>query len=242
MYLEMIKMSKIVVIDPGHGGHDPGAVANGLREKDLTLDISKRIKKYIDTNYTGVNVFLTRTTYKYLTLILRAQFANNNNADLFVSIHINAGRGKGFESYVYNKINDTSTTAERRNAVHSAIVKEASVLDRGKKKANFAVLRLTKMSAILTENLFIDRVEDAKKLKDSKFLDKIAKGHAVGIAKAFKLKEKSSKSTSKKTSKKKSTYKGHSIVEYLNSIGVDSSFNNRKKLAKKHGIKNYKGT
>src|SRR5690625_6628775 len=97
MYLEMIKMSKIVVIDPGHGGHDPGAVANGLREKDLTLDISKRTKRYLERNYKGVKVYLTRTNDKYLTLAQRANYANRKNADLFVSMHINAGGGRSEE-------------------------------------------------------------------------------------------------------------------------------------------------
>src|SRR5699024_1008638 len=80
--------------------------------------------------------------------------------------------------------------------------KQMKVTDRGKKKANFAVLRETNMPAILPENLFIDRKEDAAKLKDSKFLDKVAKGHAIGIAKTLGLKKKGSTSTSNKTSNK----------------------------------------
>src|SRR5690625_1147488 len=247
MYLEMIKMSKIVVIDPGHGGHDPGAVANGLREKDLTLDISKRTKRYLERNYKGVKVYLTRTNDKYLTLAQRANYANRKNADLFVSMHINAGGGTGYESFIHTS--KASRTVRAQGEVHYQAVKEMAVTNRGKKSANFAVLRLTKMPAILPENLFIDRKSDANKLKSSKFLDKVAKGHAVGIANFLKLgkgkstpkKKTSTKKTSSKTSKK-STYKGNSIVDYLKSIGQPSSFNHRKALASKHGISNYTGT
>src|SRR5690625_4564905 len=127
-----------------------------------------------------------------------------------------------------------------------------AVTNRGKKSANFAVLRLSKMPAILPENLFIDRKADANKLKSSKFLDKVAKGHAIGIANFLKLSSgKSTKKTtskgsgaskSKSNNKQTSTYTGDSIVDYLKSIGQPSSFAHRKKLAQQHGIKNYTGT
>ena len=249
-------MTKIIVIDPGHGGSDPGAVSNGLQEKVLTLDISKRTKKYLDNNYTGHIVHLTRTTDKYLTLSERARYANNKKADLFVSMHINAGGGTGYETFVYSNVSNTSSTGKMQSTVHAEANKQMKVTDRGKKKANFAVLRETNMPAILPENLFIDRKEDAAKLKDSKFLDKVAKGHAIGIAKTLGLKKKGSTSTSNKTSntdtstsnKKQSTSnktsskKYTSIVDYLKDNKIDSSLANRKKLATKHGIKNYTGT
>src|SRR5699024_8057173 len=259
MCLEMMQMTKIIVIDPGHGGSDPGAVSNGLQEKVLTLDISKRTKKYLDNNYTGHIVHLTRTTDKYLTLSERARYANNKKAHLFVSMHINAGGGTGYETFIYSNVSNTSSTGKMQSTVHAEANKQMKVTDRGKKKANFAVLRETNMPAILPENLFIDRKEDAAKLKDSKFLDKVAKGHAIGIAKTLGLKKKGSTSTSNKTSntntsksnKKpsnsaKSNAKGDmktgSIVVYLQSIGEPYSFAHRQKLASKHGIKNYSGT
>lgn len=196
-------MSKVIVLDPGHGGSDPGAVANGLREKDLTLDICKRIKRHLEDNYTGIKVHMTRTTDKYLSLSQRAQYANNKKADLFVSVHINAGGGTGYEDFVYNKLSNSSTTAKMRNTFHTEVVKEQSFWrNRGKKKANFAVLRLTKMSAILTENGFIDTKSDANKLKSNTYLNRIAKGHAGGIAKALGLKKKSKPKKSTSSSKK----------------------------------------
>src|SRR5699024_12766621 len=95
MFLGMIRMAKIVVLDAGHGGHDPGAQSGGLREKDLTLDIVKRtinkLKKY------NVKVIATRTTDKFISLSGRANIANKNKADLFVSVHINSGGGTGLD-------------------------------------------------------------------------------------------------------------------------------------------------
>ncbi|UFT98877.1 N-acetylmuramoyl-L-alanine amidase [Radiobacillus kanasensis] len=76
-----------IVIDPGHGGSDPGAVNNGLREKDLTLQLSKRIEKYLSPY---ADVTLTRETDKYLSLEQRANFANSLDADLFFSIHFDS--------------------------------------------------------------------------------------------------------------------------------------------------------
>ncbi len=85
------------MLDPGHGGHDPGAVANGLKEKDLVLKIVKKTKAILEKVY-GATVKLTRSTDVYIDLSQRARLANNWGADYFVSIHINAGGGTGFET------------------------------------------------------------------------------------------------------------------------------------------------
>jgi len=195
-----------IFIDPGHGGSDPGAVANGLKEKDLVLDISKRIRKYLNDNFTGHSIKMSRTTDKTVSLSGRANMANNWNADVFISVHINAGGGTGYEDYIFSGTVSNKTVSVR-NTLHSEIMKQLSgIRNRGKKRANFAVLRQTKMPAVLTENLFIDTKSDADKLKSSSFLNKVAKGHAEGIAKAFKLKRKAKKTTKEKTNtKKKST-------------------------------------
>lgn len=176
------------VLDPGHGGHDPGAVANGLREKDLTLAIVKNIGRMLG-EYEGAEVFYTRTDDRYLSLEERAAMANRIGADFFLSVHINAGGGTGFESFIFN--NPDTKTIAYQNVIHAEIMKAiGNVRDRGKKRANYAVLRETKMPAILTENLFIDNAGDAAKLKSDEFLSQIARGHVEGIAKAFGLKKK----------------------------------------------------
>src|SRR5690625_2887937 len=247
-----------IYIDAGHGGNDPGAVGNGLREKDLTLDIAKRIKKYLDDNYTGHRVKLSRTGDKTLSLKQRTNDANRWGADYFLSIHINAGGGTGYEDYIYNGLSNSSKTAKIRDAIHNEInnvLKKYNITNRGKKKANFHVLRETKMPAMLSETLFIDTTKDAKLLKDDAFLKEIGIAHAKGIVKAFGLKRAGTSTTKENTSSnvsksskqstssaKTSTYKGNSIVEYLQSIGQPSSLNHRRKLAKQYGIKGYVGT
>src|SRR5690625_7544462 len=94
-------MAKIY-IDPGHGGNDPGAVANGLKAKDLVLSIAKHARNYLQNNYKGVTVRMSRSTDKYLTLTQRANEANRGGADVIVSIHIYAGCGVCYEGYIYN--------------------------------------------------------------------------------------------------------------------------------------------
>jgi len=79
-----------IYIDPGHGGNDPGAVANGLREKDLTLKIGLKLRDYL-SGYENVQIRMSRTTDKTVSLSERTNDANKWGADLFVSIHINAG-------------------------------------------------------------------------------------------------------------------------------------------------------
>ena len=182
-------MAVKIFIDPGHGGSDPGAVANGLREKDLTLAIAKECNRVLNEEYEGVQTKMSRTGDTYPSLSARTKAANDWGADYFVSIHINAGGGTGFESYIFNGT-VSSKTKEYQKKVHQVIAAGDGWADRGMKRANFHVLRETRMSALLTENGFIDRKEDAAKLKDPAFLKKLGRLHAEGIAKAFGLRKK----------------------------------------------------
>ncbi len=172
-------------------------MANGLKEKDLTLSIVKHIGRLL-SEYEGVEVHYTRTDDRFLELSERAAIANKLNADYFISVHINAGGGTGFESYIYNG-NVSQATIAYQNVIHGEIMKAiGNVKDRGKKRANYAVLRETKMPAILTENLFIDNANDAAKLKSEQFLLQVAYGHVQGIVKAFGLKKKAQQKSSDK--------------------------------------------
>jgi N-acetylmuramoyl-L-alanine amidase len=111
-----------VVIDPGHGGEDPGAIgASGLREKDVVLDVAKKLGRILKERY-GVRVFYTRTKDVFIPLNERTEFANKKGADLFISIHANASRrrhAKGIETYVLNWTNDKEAirVAARENAI-----------------------------------------------------------------------------------------------------------------------------
>lgn len=178
----------IIVLDPGHGGTDPGATGNGLQEKNLTLTIGQKVKQKLEASYI-VDVKMTRETDQYVGLSERAAYGNSLGAAYFVSLHHNAGGGTGFESYIYPGTG-SSETGRRQDVLHGEIMTFLSgygVRDRGQKEANFAVLRETAMPAILLENLFIDTVNDANLLKNPTFISGLSNAVATGIAKALNL-------------------------------------------------------
>ncbi|MCX8083476.1 MAG: N-acetylmuramoyl-L-alanine amidase [Calditerrivibrio sp.] len=105
---------KTVVIDPGHGGKDPGATYHGLMEKDINLDIAIRVKKKLQEYDSGLKILMTRETDIFIPLEERTAFANKNKADLFVSIHQNASKNSdahGVETYVLNVTKDKAALA-----------------------------------------------------------------------------------------------------------------------------------
>jgi N-acetylmuramoyl-L-alanine amidase len=176
-------------LDPGHGGTDPGATGNGLQEKNLTLDIALRIRDLLVNNYNNVSVRMSRTTDIYRSLADRTSDANAWGANYYLSIHINAfnGTASGYEDFIHDSLSDTSLTANYQNILHEEIIKVNELNDRGKKKANFHVLRETNMPAILSENGFIDNASDAAKLKDPNWRQRVAQGHVNGLVRAFNL-------------------------------------------------------
>ncbi|MDR6224710.1 N-acetylmuramoyl-L-alanine amidase [Desmospora profundinema] len=178
-----------VVIDPGHGGSDPGAVSGGYQEKAFTLDIGLKVRDALTSQYI-VDVLMTRTTDRTVSLAERANLANNNNADYFCSVHINAGGGTGWESYIYNGP-VSNFTIQAQNTIHDTVMKligsRYQVRDRGKKRANFYVLRETRMPAVLLENLFIDTTADRNLLRNANFIRDLSQATADGIAQALSL-------------------------------------------------------
>ncbi|WP_313803231.1 N-acetylmuramoyl-L-alanine amidase [Cytobacillus sp.] len=179
-------------IDPGHGGTDPGAVGNGLREKDLTLQISKRIRDLLE-GYENIQVKLSREGDQTLSLKQRTDMANSWGADLFLSVHINAGGGTGYEDFRHSSQSPNSVSGIVQAAIHEGVMNEIKyfvVKDRGTKSANYHVLRESRMPAVLSETLFIDKSSDAALLKDENFLNTVALGHVNGIVKAYNLKTK----------------------------------------------------
>ncbi|MDR7072636.1 N-acetylmuramoyl-L-alanine amidase [Fictibacillus barbaricus] len=180
---------KLVIIDPGHGGSDPGAVYKEKDEKKYNLELAKKIEAYLKNNY-EVTVKLTRNTDATVSLDARTDFANKEKADFYLSIHQNSGGGEGFESYVYNGAG--SETKAIQNAIHAEtakIMQKYNVKNRGQKQANFHVLRETKMPAVLLEVVFIDNEQNAALLMKSEFQNEAAKAIAIGTAKALSLKE-----------------------------------------------------
>lgn len=124
------RVMRSVVIDPGHGGHDPGAVGpDGLMEKDVVLQIAKELKKSLEASG-DYSIYLTRSTDVYLTLEQRTAIANKKGADLFVSVHVNADkahRGRGFETYLLNWTDDEGSmkVAARENSISLTRMKQA---------------------------------------------------------------------------------------------------------------------
>lgn len=189
----MEKMSKIVYIDAGHGGKDSGAAANGIKEKDIALRIAKETAARLEQNYEEVKCILSRSTDVFLELKQRTDIANKAKADMLISVHCNAGGGKGgFESFVYDKTTDKATLT-LQETLHNEIMaqlKPFGVIDRGKKKGNLHMCRESAMPTVLTENLFIDVVSDAAKLKQDKVIQALIEGHVLGVAKYINLKRK----------------------------------------------------
>lgn len=171
-----------VFIDPGHGGSDPGAVGNGLREKDVVLSISNKVANLLKAK--GIDVEFSRTNDSYVKVEDRAYMANNWGASLFVSIHANSfssSSAKGTECYTYPNTSTANKTLSSN--VASSIATQLSIPNRGHKEQDFAVLRLTNMPAILVETAFISNSNDASLLKYRQ--DDFAKCIANEILKYF---------------------------------------------------------
>ncbi|WP_040203149.1 N-acetylmuramoyl-L-alanine amidase [Neobacillus jeddahensis] len=179
-------------VDPGHGGTDPGAQGNGLNEKDLTLDIALKLQSILTNGYENIEIKLSRTSDVTKSLSQRTNEANSWGANYYLAIHINAANGsaQGYEDYIYSGLSNTSPTANYQTIIHAEVMKLNQLTDRGRKKANFHVLRESTMPAFLSENGFIDNAHDTALMKQASWRQNVAQGHANGLAKAFNLKAK----------------------------------------------------
>lgn len=130
---------RLIVLDPGHGGHDPGAIGpSGLQEKEVVLDVTKRLARLLEDGL-GVTVSLTRTGDYFVPLRERTSFANAQRADLFVSIHANAHRAsvsEGVETYF---LSSEATDNEARQV--AALENDAIKLEKGNSKTNTDILK-----------------------------------------------------------------------------------------------------
>lgn len=151
-----------IFIDAGHGGKDSGAVGNGLYEKDIVLSIALKLGALL--NGRGISIKYSRSTDTYLSLEERARLANAWGADLFVSIHANSATSsvRGSECYTHPTANTATKTLSAN--ISRAIASKFGISNRGHKEANFAVLRLSNMPAILVETAFISNSSDANLL------------------------------------------------------------------------------
>ena len=142
-----------IVIDPGHGGKDPGAVYAGYKEKDIVLPIALYLGGFLSNM---ANCVYTRTADVYVPLRDRVFIANSVKADMFISIHVNASpkhNAKGEEIWIYP---GSTKSAKLANSIATYIDEIVPGRFRGVKEGNFYVLRKTKMPAVLIEVGFLD--------------------------------------------------------------------------------------
>ena len=184
-YLKLpnVKQNKFsVVIDPGHGGLDPGAIGiGGMRETDVVLEVSKIIEKLLSEK--GVKVSLTRKNEVDLDLPPRVSFANGKNADIFVSIHANASRGKrrdinGLETFYFRGWKGRLLAKKIQRQILRV---SPGSPDRGVKQGRFYVIKNTKMPAVLVEIGFLTGRLDARRLEKTTHRKRIAYAIAKGI-------------------------------------------------------------
>ncbi|MDF2633344.1 MAG: cell wall hydrolase/autolysin [Pelosinus sp.] len=183
---------KVIVVDPGHGGSDAGAIGpNHVAEKNVTLAIGNDLQKLLSDG--GATVIMTRTSDQDVAteavsdieeLQARVDIANQGNADLFISIHTDAfaEHGTGTTTYFYPGSND-----DLARVVQDSMVSQLNLYDRGSQPSDYYVLKHTNMPAILTEAAFISNPNEERLLISRDFNKKVAFGIYNGIKNYFLL-------------------------------------------------------
>jgi len=190
-------LNKVVYLDAGHGGYDPGASYFGISEKSLTLAIQGRVKAKLEAE--GYQVVTTRTSDTFVDLTDRSRAANASESDIFVSIHINASgssAAQGIETYYYqpyaeypSRINATyhanptrlSMSDTLANAIQSSLINATGAQNQGVKRQTFAVLRETTAPAVLLELGFLSNPQEAARLNTSAYQETLANAIVAGI-------------------------------------------------------------
>lgn len=180
---------KIVVIDPGHGGSDPGTTSFTKKpEKIFTLALGLKVQALLQQE-PGIEVIMTRETDIYPTRSERVKLANDLKADVFVSIHGNsvtaAPHITGTETYYYQREN----SKELANLIHKNLIKAMGLADRGVKNGNYQVIRETEMAAALLEVGFLSNKSDEEAMMSETNQDKAAQAIVDGIKEYLKLED-----------------------------------------------------
>jgi len=192
----------IVILDPGHGGQDSGAMCGGLLEKDLTLDVARRIDRLLDSE--GIATLMTRLGDTYVSLADRAAFANRIRNCIFVSVHFNEDNkpvASGVETYyasrqitagssltswlpfVWRPLSESPNPESQRLAgfIQEALVARTRAIDRGTQPGQFFVIANVASPAVLIEGGFLTNKEDISKLGSEDYRGQIAAAVADGI-------------------------------------------------------------
>ena len=193
-----------VVLDPGHGGHDKGQVSRYGAEKDFALDVARKLRPILQSK--GFRVIMTREGDYFVPLEVRAQIANRARNAVFVSIHFNASgddpNATGFEIFSFtprgapstsdSNVNPASFSAQPGSSVdaqsmalsaciYHSLLGHLPEYDRGIKRARFAVLRLTKVPAVLIEGGFLTESGECKLISNKDWRAKLAGAIGIGI-------------------------------------------------------------
>lgn len=183
-------MAKRIYIDPGHSKVDPGAVGYEV-ERDLNEKVAKYMNEHLQTNYV-CETKVDPITNNSLTAVANA--ANKWKADLFVSIHFNAGGGDGYEALVYSEKN------KALGQIFEKHVKDIGQNSRGVKyRPSLAVLRQTNMPAIINEGAFVDNKKDIADWNEDHELKKLGIAYAEASAEYLKMEKKSKTKEEEKT-------------------------------------------
>lgn len=184
----LIASKGYIILDPGHGGSDVGTQSISkprYQEKSLNLVTANFVKGYLEQ--LGYRVMLTRKEDKFVSLEKRAQIANEKKPDLFISIHYNSApssEAQGVEVFFYHSKENKNRADASKSLAQSVlknVISNTKAPSRGVKHGNFAVIRETKMPAILIEGGFVTNEAELQKLKDPTYLKRLAWGIAKGV-------------------------------------------------------------
>jgi N-acetylmuramoyl-L-alanine amidase len=184
----LLMKKAFIILDPGHGGHDTGTQSISkprYQEKSLNLITAQFVRTYLQE--LGYHVLMTREDDTFVSLDKRAQWANCQKPDLFISIHYNAAlnaEARGLEVFYYpSKEKKIRMHRSKRLAqsILKNIVAQTQAKSRGIKEGNYAVIRETNMPAVLIEGGFVTNEAELQKLKDPNYLKQLAWGVVKGI-------------------------------------------------------------
>lgn len=188
-YLEPLGVlqGKVIVVDPGHGGSDPGAVNSrlGYYEKNIVLSVGLKLKQKLEQ--AGAIVVMTRSNDTYVSLSDRSALANRSHADAFISIHVNAAgtsAAHGTETY-WNRRHASAESKRLAEQIQKQLIAHLNTYNRGVKEANFHVIRESKMASVLVELGFISNDQEAKKLVSDSFQNQAANAIYSGVVQYF---------------------------------------------------------
>lgn len=180
--------NRFITLDPGHGGNDPGAVGNGLRESDINLDVSKRVEAKLKAK--GIKVYMTRTTDVFHSLSARVDKGVASGSNAFLSIHTNAATPAASGSETFYSASVGNDSKQLATFVQNRLYKAMDHQNRGVKNYGFQVIRTNPLPAALVELGFITNKSDASKLATATYKDRAATAIALGIEDYYNWKAK----------------------------------------------------